>query len=405
MANEPQSWSEAIKQYEQEKRGGTRLQPIETIPRYGRTKQCPLGATRRNDYSHPISTHPDGPGDNERYRRHGYGGAHPSPYVVNTITQRWQDPNKEAAQQARDARDDCEGRMKVPGCAAGVGSNRPMPLGRDNPNGRADLFDHLSYQPGGHEHDSWVGNTLISTTKGKQCDFPPPVASKGRKDLFDIVGHTGERKLGDHSGDAWIGNQLINPLEGKQSNLPPFLQKGRQDLFDTIQMSGLLREGDSGQDKWIGHAKINPIEGKKPGLKDKMESLNDMPTIIRHQSPEKYDPSEPVGVLGLTAGRARGLKQWPKEHKDINQFKKTMDNVPPQEGEYLYELDPRSRGRDHKPVILDKKGRRDLFGVLQQDPNAHVDEFQTSKAMVYPVPGSQQRHKGRDMLHWHEANN
>lgn len=33
MANEPQSWSEAIKQYEQEKRGGTRLQPIETIPR------------------------------------------------------------------------------------------------------------------------------------------------------------------------------------------------------------------------------------------------------------------------------------------------------------------------------------------------------------------------------------
>lgn len=73
--------------------------------------------------------------------------------------------------------------------------------------------------------------------------------------------------------------------------------------------------------------------------------------------------SEPVGVLGLTAGRARGLKQWPKEHKDINQFKKTMDNVPPQEGEYLYELDPRSRGRDHKPVILDKKGRRDLFGA------------------------------------------
>jgi hypothetical protein len=64
----------------------------------------------------------------------------------------------------RESELDTEGRKKVPGCAAGVGSNRPMPKGRDNPTGRGDLFDHLSYAPGGRETDSWVGNHLIGTT-------------------------------------------------------------------------------------------------------------------------------------------------------------------------------------------------------------------------------------------------
>jgi hypothetical protein len=64
---------------------------------------------------------------------------------------------------------DTEGRKKVPGCAAGVGSNRPMPKGRDNPTARGDLFNHLSYAPGGRETDSWVGNHLIGTTAVRSC--------------------------------------------------------------------------------------------------------------------------------------------------------------------------------------------------------------------------------------------
>lgn len=64
----------------------------------------------------------------------------------------------------RETERDTEGRKKVPGCAAGVGSNRPMPKGRDNPTARGDLFNHLSYAPGGRETDSWVGNHLIGTT-------------------------------------------------------------------------------------------------------------------------------------------------------------------------------------------------------------------------------------------------
>jgi hypothetical protein len=62
---------------------------------------------------------------------------------------------------------------------------------------------------------------------------------------------------------------------------------------------------------WIGHPKINPAEGKLPGLKYTLEGNTDMRGIVRHQAAKDYDPMEPVGVLGYTAGRCGGLMQFP----------------------------------------------------------------------------------------------
>mmetsp|Transcript_32254 Transcript_32254/g.44743 ORF Transcript_32254/g.44743 Transcript_32254/m.44743 type:complete len:409 (+) Transcript_32254:186-1412(+) len=405
--NEPQSWGEAMKQYETEKRGGIKAPALEPIQRYGRTKFCPLGATRRDDISHPTPAHPQSASDVQRWQRHGYGGAHTEPIVVNTITQRWEDPQLEERQRLEDEAENQGGRAQVPGVLPGVGSNRPMPLTRDNFNGRGDLFSHVGYAPGGLEHDTWVGNKLIQPTKGKKCDYPPPVQAKGRRDLFDVVRHNGDRHSGDQSQDSWIGNLEIHPEDGKFPCLPQFMQAGRRDLYDTMQQTGNPRPGDQGLDVWIGHAKINPTEGKMTGSYNPGHGdLSNMHETLRHQSPPNYDPQEPVGVLVQTAGRCKGKMLWDEQTKDPNQFHKTMNSVAPQpelEG-VLYESQARSRGRNFKPVVLDKRGRTDLFGVLQQQENAKVDEAFTSKGMIKPVPGSMRRHKGMDMLHWKDNN-
>jgi hypothetical protein len=237
--------------------------------------------------------------------------------------------------------------------------------------------------------------------QGKKCDFPPPIASKGRRDLFDILSQ-GEPSAGDTCKDAWIGNVKSNPLEGKKNPLPPFMSRGRRDLYDTIQQQpSMLHPEDNGKDKWIGHFKIDPMEGKLPGLKYKLEGNNDMQAILRHRAAKAYDPMEPVGVLGYTAGRCGGLMQFPMGRKDLNQFKKTVQMIPVASDEKLYESQPRQRGRQHKPVVQDRGGRKDLFGLLQGDPNTEAPYTAETSRRNLPVPGSTQRHKGHDMLYWH----
>lgn len=65
--------------------------------RYGRTKHCPFGASRRKDYSHAIDASKNGPDDVMRWKRHGYGSTKQSeaetPLVMNTVLQKWADPN------------------------------------------------------------------------------------------------------------------------------------------------------------------------------------------------------------------------------------------------------------------------------------------------------------------------
>eukprot|EP00959_Pyramimonas_sp_CCMP1952_P322214 6742156-Pyramimonas_sp.AAC.1 len=399
-ANEPQSWSEAIKQYENEKRRA-QPPPPENFPRYSRTKFCPLGAFERNDYSHPTTTHPVGPAELGKYQRRGLGSVGPNPYVINTVTQRWTTEELEAKQVAQDAAElDCEGRMQVPGCAPGIGSNRPMPIGRDNMVGRADLFNHLSYAPAGLEHDTWIGHQAIKPLEGKKGNYPPPIASKGRNGLFDIIGQS-DPKPGEINQDAWIGNIQIYPEEGKKSTDPPNVKTGRKDLYDTIQQTGKRAEGDTDQDAWVGHFKINPIEGKSGGSCNAAEMSNDLQGVLRHDNP--YDPMEPIGTLVQSGGRARGMKIWPPGHKDFNNFKNVIEMKPPDPSELpLYENQARAKGRQFEPKQADKSGRKDLFKLIQNDPTVVSDEPFTSKSMVRPIPGSRKLHGGSEMLHWKE---
>lgn len=392
---EPESWGDAIRQYEQEKRNH-KPPPLENFPRYGRTQFCPFGATHRNDYSHPTEQHPVGPAELDKYKRTGLGGAHPTPYVINTITQRWGTEEQEARQAAQDAKElDCEGRMQVPGCAPGVGSNRPMPIGRDNKAGRANLFSHMSYAPGGLEHDTWVGNRSINPLEGKKGGFPPPLASQGRKDLFGHIGQA-EIRPGEPNQDAWIGNTKVYPEEGKKATDAP--NQGRKDLYGVIQQSATRPPGDTEKDAWIGHVKINPVEGK---LKGAGLGNNDLTTTLRHDNPN--DPMEPIGTIVQSGGRARGMKIWPQGHKDFNNFGNHIGMVPPEASELpLYENQARAKNRDAVPKAVDSSGRQNLFKVLHQAPDAVAYEASSSKKLVRPIPGSMKLHGGHDMLHWKE---
>mmetsp|Transcript_23851 Transcript_23851/g.28818 ORF Transcript_23851/g.28818 Transcript_23851/m.28818 type:complete len:421 (+) Transcript_23851:122-1384(+) len=415
-AAEPASWAEAMKQYEQEKRAYQA--PAEPVVRYHRTTEIALGDYRHKDYPAPVVKKPVQAHHADRFSRHGYGGAHKDSYVQNTVLQQWQDPAKEAQQKAQDKADlSRTDRKPVPGAGPGSGANRPPPVGEFNPHGRAHLFDHLKYSPGPAEtEDSWMGSDVACAAKGKLAGagaFPPLTAAKGRTDLFDVLNHNGPRKLGDDSYDAWLGQEHYNPVIGRQCPVPPFMTDGRRDLYDTIQQSGKPRFNDNGADSWIGNRLIDPLMGKSAvgGARGVEDHRSNMTGIIKHtihdnNNTDKLESkSQPVGVLVSTAGPGIGKRVFSEETRDINQFKKTMEQRAP-DG-YLWETDVRGRGREHlhtgtlhaKNVV----GRPDLFGTLAQNPATKKEDPMVSKRMVYPLPGTTGHDslgKGNTMLHW-----
>lgn len=188
-------------------------------------------------------------------------------YGLDTIRQKFHDPEREQTQFTEDKRKFSHtGLRLVPGAGPGAGSNRPPPAGPTNPTGRSGLFETLQYskpeQP--EKCDTWMGNMAYDPSLGRAA--PPAPVTRGRKDLFDVINHTGRRKPGDTSGDAWIGNGKIDPFLGKGTVPTPKNRLGRPDLFATLQQApGFNPVTDRAVDSWLGHRLIDPAKGKSTG--------------------------------------------------------------------------------------------------------------------------------------------
>jgi len=373
------SWNEDLVEYVANKRAP--LDSFKPPERYTRTVNCPLGSQRHPGYHLPTPTVNPTHADVDRYCRHGWGTLTKEAYCYNPIRQQWEDSGKEAAhEEAVQAEGFRTERRLVAGAGPGAGANRPPPMGEHNPMGRVGLFETIAYDPLPSEKDTWMGNALLDPKKGKIV-LPQPLGN-GRKDLFDVLqyaGMTGRRREGDKSEDSWIGNRHVDPTKGRGSSYTePETRKGRKDLFAVVNHQPKKPE-DKSSDSWLGHRLVDPTKGRGNG----------------DVNPHLMGPNPKDGPLNKII--ANTYYNEKKEHRVTSKAPKC--ELP----EILTDepMEPRMipSGRlviEPKPS---KTGRRNLFGIIAQDPHEASDVPVTGRRYL-DAPGAEIPGKGQELLYW-----
>lgn len=345
--------------------------------RYGRTPNPPFADLKHPGYHLPHPTVKPAPCDVDRYSRHGWGTTQKfagQVYGRDTIRGKFHDTEKESVQVAEDERRFRHtGLRPVAGAGPGMGANRPPPTGRTNPSGRVNLFQTLQYsKPEPPEKgDSWIGNAAYEPSKGRIA--PPAPVTRGRKDLFDIVNHTGRRKPGDTSGDAWIGNHKVDPFHGKGTVPAP--PKRRKDLFPTIQQTATKPGEKRDPDSWVGNKLIDPTKGKSQG------SLN--PIVVGQV------PLEPVLAHQYLSERVPHVVTSRAPPCEIGEV--MVDNPKPGR--------PVAQGRRVLEPFTGRTGRKGLFGILANDPR-ELSDVEPQGRRYLEAPGHDVPGKGRILLYW-----
>ena len=236
------------------------------------------------------------------------------------------------------------------------------------------MFEHLQYtNPDLPERaDSWMGNAAYDPKLGRAA--PPAPVTRGRKDLFDVINHTGRRKPGDTSGDAWIGNVKVDPFVGKGTVPTPKNRFGRKDLFATIQQAPRVA-GDKSRDSWLGHRLIDPAKGKSQGsLNPHVVGQVPLEPVLAHE----YITEKVPHVVTSRAPKCEigeVLVDKPKPGKPINQGRRVLEPV------------------------AGKTGRKGLFGILSMDPK-ELSDVEPQGRKYLDAPGHDVPGKGRILLYW-----
>jgi len=370
------SWGEDLAAYATKKRAPA--PPIQPPERYGRTAAVPFGSIRHPGYNLPYPDILPGPADVDRYTRHGWSTtqkfAGRAVYGMDTLQGRFHDGEKEGAQRVEDERKFKHTGLRL---VTGAGANRPPPAGPTNPSGRTGLFETIQYsKPEAPSADTWMGNIFLDPSKGRAN--PPAPITKGRKDLFNILNHSGARKAGDVSGDSWIGNAKVDPFLGKATVPTPANRLTRKDLFATIQQKPPAPD-DKQRDAWVGHRLIDPTKGKAMGDTNPhvVGTLIPMDRILAN---EFYDEKVEHRVTSMAK---------PCEIKEVLTDEPMAAPVV-------------NTGRRVLEQKTGPTGRKGLFGIMAFDQRELSDVVPGGRVYL-EEPGSDRPGKGRQLLYWNGA--